>query len=184
MKKKWNLAALLPGFLSLDSAAALSVQDSEVEDSAAFLKGVIITPLNIKAPLYIAGHRSHSSHASHRSSSGSGSRSYTPSVAPSRAPAPAAPRLYNSDSLGQPTTPSYTAPKSLVNKDKKQFDRATLIMRVQLALRMFGYYTDSLDGIMGPLTRAAIKRYRKDKGLGSSDVIDVLLLNSLGISAP
>jgi His-Xaa-Ser repeat protein HxsA len=182
MKKKWNLAALLPGFLSLNSAAALSVQDSEVEDSSVFLKGVIIAPLNIKAPLYIAGHRSHSSHGSHRSSSGSGSRSYSPPAAPARTPARS--RQYNSDSLGQPSTPSYTAPKNLVKKDKNQFDRATLIMRVQLALRMLGYYTGSPDGVMGPLTRSAIKRYRGEKGLGTSDVIDVLILNSLGISAP
>lgn len=185
MKRKWNLAALLPGFLSLNSNAGLPAQDSEFDESIEHLKGIVITPLNTETPLYIAGHRSHqshSSHGSHRSSSGGGSRSYPSS--PSPTPAPSRSPSYNSDPLGQPSTPSYTAPKSSTGQTKKQFDRETLIMRVQISLRILGYYNGKPDGIMGPATRAALRQYRKDKGLPAADGIDSIVLNSLGIPAP
>lgn len=178
MKRKWNLAALLPGFLTLNSGSAIATQNATYEERNPFDE-LMIAPLNLTTPEYIAGHRSHSSHSSHgshRSSSGSSSRSYS---APK--PAPRTPS-YKSDPLGQPSTPTYTAPQK--GNDKKQFDRTTLIMRVQISLRMLGYYNGQADGIMGPVTRNAISRYRLDKGLPSSEKIDAVLLNSLGISAP
>jgi len=177
MKKKWNLAALLPGFLALNSGSTIAIQDGINEEKNPF-EELMIAPLNLTTPEYIAGHRSHSSHSSHgshRSSSGSSSRSYS-----SPAPAPRTPS-YKSDPLGQPSTPSYTAPKK--KNEQKQFERMTLIMRVQISLRMLGYYKGNADGMMGPQTRSAISRYRLSKGLPKSEKIDTVLLNSLGIAA-
>jgi len=178
MKKKWRLAALLPGFLTLNNSvsAAPHSSDTDFEASDDGLKGLVVAPLNANTPLYIAGHRSHrshSSHGSHRSSAGSGSRSYS---TPSPRPTPALPpSRYDSDPLGQPSTPNYTTPNNSSNRTtQKQFDRMTLIMRVQIALRVMGYYKGGADGIMGPETRASIKRYRRDKGLPSVQGIDAL----------
>jgi len=60
----------------------------------------------------------------------------------------------------------------------------TLVRRVQMSLRILGYYTGQIDGIIGPGTRRAIEKYRWDKGLNAANVIDAELLNSLGIAAP
>lgn len=179
--KKWKLASLLPGFLAINSSDVAAVPDMKEVDPA--LEGLVVAPLNASTPLYIAGHRSHqshSSHSSHRSSSGSSYRSY-PSTPATPAPSPSKPKA---DPLGRPSTPSYTAPAGTTRgTSKADFDKATLIMQVQVSLRIFGYYTDSIDGLMGPNTRSAIKEYRKAKGLGTSELIDAQLLNSLGISA-
>lgn len=184
--KKWKLASLLPGFLAINSSDVIAIPDVKRIEPA--LEGLVVAPLNTSTPLYIAGHRSHqshSSHSSHRSSSGSSYRSYpsTP-AAPAPSPSRQQPSRPQADPLGRPSTPSYTAPKSAAQgSSKADFDKATLIMRVQVGLRIFGYYTDSIDGEMGPNTRSAIKEYRKAMGLATSELIDAQLLNSLGISA-
>lgn len=208
MKKKWSLAALLPGFLTLNTSGASNypADESKPGTSEIGLKGIVIAPLNVETPLYIAGHRSHSSHSSHRSSSGSsghsshsshsshrssagsGSRSYSPppseSTSPSSSTPPQTSPSYNSDPLGQPSTPSYTTPSQAELKKQQQIERETLIKRVQLSLSILGYYVGSIDGILGPRTRSAIVRYRWDKGLNRVETIDSELLNSLGIAAP
>lgn len=184
MKKKWNLAALLPGFLGIaDNAqgAALQAMTEQGADNA--LKHIEIAPLHVSTPLYIAGHRSHSSHRSHRShrSSSGGYRTYSPPASSSASSSSGtSSSSRQSDPLGQPATPSYTAPK-----DTKQPvpDRKALIMRVQVSLKIMGYYTGAVDGIMGPATRAAINDYREAKHLPSG-LIDAQLLNALGVAAP
>jgi uncharacterized repeat protein (TIGR01451 family) len=45
-------------------------------------------------------------------------------------------------------------------------------MEVQHILNEFGYQAGPADGILGPRTRAAIRRYQKDKGLPQSGIID------------
>ncbi|WP_208993734.1 peptidoglycan-binding protein [Alcanivorax sediminis] len=188
-----RLATLLPGFLALNSQSANGAYNdgarpSDVEDA---LRDVVIVPLNQGEPLYLAGHRSHSSHSSHRSSSGSSGHSSHSShsshrssggggAAPSRSTAP----RYNSDPLGQPPAPTYPKEYQRQPSDKLKLDRITLIRRVQLALNLHGYYHGSIDGLMGPQTRAAIQNYRIDKGLKEWGLIDAELLNSLGILAP
>lgn len=177
MKKKFSLAALLPGFLSLNSTEAVTT--AEQAKTPTELDDVVIAPLNAATPLYLAGHRSHashSSHSSHRSSSGGGgySRSYPTYTPPAR----------KSQPLSQPSNPSYTAPAKQEDKQKDKDNRETTIMRVQLALKIEGYYNDAIDGKMGPNTRKAIKQYRKDHLLPSAESIDVRLLNALGIAAP
>lgn len=181
MKFKINLAALLPGFLSLNTASAMDQGINPEENPFKSLDSNQISPLHTETPLYLAGHRSHqshASHASHRSSSGGGysSGGYTPYTPPQR----------QSQPLGQqPSNPSYTAPKKDSSSQQKSAkDRQTVIMRVQLALRMEGYYTGAIDGLMGPGTRNAIARYRADHYMPASTGIDSSLLNALGIATP
>lgn len=37
--------------------------------------------------------------------------------------------------------------------------------RVQAALKLLGYYNDAVDGVFGPQTRAAVRRYQHDTGV-------------------
>jgi peptidoglycan hydrolase-like protein with peptidoglycan-binding domain len=52
---------------------------------------------------------------------------------------------------------------------------------VQAALANRGYYYGEIDGIIGPQSRNAIRRYQVDYGLPVTGVIDYPLLRSLGI---
>lgn len=56
-----------------------------------------------------------------------------------------------------------------------------LAMDVQTALRRRGYYRGSIDGDIGPGTRAAIRAYQADRGLTVTGRIDRSLVRSLGI---
>jgi His-Xaa-Ser repeat protein HxsA len=67
----------------------------------------------------------------------------------------------------------------LADVDKKK----QLITRIQISLFTLGYYKGSFDGIMGPQMRESLKKYRTDKFLPQKDVLDVELLNSLGVLA-
>ena len=55
------------------------------------------------------------------------------------------------------------------------------VSRVQRALKTRGYYSGSIDGDAGSGTRAAIRGFREDNGLGSSSRIDSTLLRALGL---
>ena len=177
MKKSLGLAALLPGFLSLDAQSVLTAPET-LDDLE--LGDTIVAPLNTSTPLYLAGHRSHSSHASHgshRSSAGgvmSKPRAVVPAVPTLKAPAP-------SDPLGRPSTPSTTAPKKSVGGKLEQ--RALVVRKVQAMLMAHGFYMGKIDGIMGPETRTAILQYRLSNNIAGGLEIDSSLLNSLGILA-
>ena len=41
------------------------------------------------------------------------------------------------------------------------------VMRTQEALKEKGYYDGPIDGIIGPKTRAALRRYQQEQGLNS-----------------
>ena len=56
-----------------------------------------------------------------------------------------------------------------------------VIANVQAALQEQGYYQGEVDGILGPLTRAAIARYQEDNGLYITSAIDEPTLSSLGM---
>ncbi|MGE0232828.1 MAG: peptidoglycan-binding protein [Flavobacteriaceae bacterium] len=58
-----------------------------------------------------------------------------------------------------------------------EFDEA--IAEVQRVLAMLGYSPGSIDGQLGPGTREAIMRFRKDNGLPVVDVIDTMLIHAL-----
>jgi hypothetical protein len=56
-----------------------------------------------------------------------------------------------------------------------------VIANVQASLQEQGYYQGEVDGILGPLTRAAIARYQEDHGLYVTSAIDEPTLSSLGM---
>ncbi|WP_187970172.1 peptidoglycan-binding protein [Aquibium microcysteis] len=56
-------------------------------------------------------------------------------------------------------------------------------MRVQIALEGLGLYRGTVDGLMGPQTRAAIAGYQKTVGMPATGEIDDRLLDALGIGS-
>ncbi|MEI8342631.1 MAG: peptidoglycan-binding domain-containing protein [Verrucomicrobiota bacterium] len=52
---------------------------------------------------------------------------------------------------------------------------------VQAALRTKGYYTGSLDGIYGPQTADAIRRFQVDNGISMTGKINGDTLKALGL---
>jgi hypothetical protein len=56
-----------------------------------------------------------------------------------------------------------------------------VIANVQAALQQQGYYQGEVDGILGPLTRAAIANYQRDNGLYITSAIDEPTLAALGM---
>ncbi len=56
-------------------------------------------------------------------------------------------------------------------------------MRVQIALESLGLYRGTVDGLMGPQTRAAIAGYQKTLGMEATAEIDDRLMEALGIGA-
>jgi hypothetical protein len=57
-----------------------------------------------------------------------------------------------------------------------------VIANVQATLQQQGYYRGEVDGLLGPLTRAAIADYQRDHGLYMTSAIDRPTLESLGIA--
>jgi hypothetical protein len=61
-------------------------------------------------------------------------------------------------------------------------DPAEVVANVQTELQAEGYYDGDIDGILGPLTRAAIASYQQDHGLYITSAIDEPTLESLGLA--
>ncbi len=61
-------------------------------------------------------------------------------------------------------------------------DPSQVIVNVQRELRREGYYRDSIDGLIGPNTRAALARYQRERGLSVTRAIDGPTLASLGLT--
>jgi hypothetical protein len=57
-----------------------------------------------------------------------------------------------------------------------------VIANVQAALQQQGYYRGEVDGLIGPLTRAAVANYQRDHGLYITSAIDRPTLSSLGMT--
>ncbi len=60
--------------------------------------------------------------------------------------------------------------------------RGSTVARVQERLARAGYYRGSIDGIMGPRTRSAIRVYERRHGLPADGVIDRQLLETMGLA--
>jgi peptidoglycan hydrolase-like protein with peptidoglycan-binding domain len=58
----------------------------------------------------------------------------------------------------------------------------SLQAQVQEDLAQQGYYQGPIDGIIGPVTRAAITAYQRDNGLTATAAINDALLRSMGIN--
>lgn len=57
-----------------------------------------------------------------------------------------------------------------------------VVANVQSALQEQGYYTGEVDGLLGPLTRAALADYQRDQGLATTAAVDEPTLDSLGLT--
>lgn len=194
MKRFFNFAALLPGFLTLNSSAFADVSGlntSEVDNFG--LDSLALSPLNADSPIYIASHRSHSSHrshrshSSHRSSSGGGYYSAPARPAPQPVTTPSEPvqryQAQPSSTQSANVTPQRNTSSTIAENMTDAEKRKRLITRIQISLYTLGYYNGAFDGIMGPLMRESLKKYRTDKLLPQKDIVDVELLNSLGVLA-
>lgn len=52
---------------------------------------------------------------------------------------------------------------------------------VQTVLKKWGYYTGSVDGINGPLTKAAVKRFQRKYGLTADGIVGPLTASKMGL---
>ena len=57
-----------------------------------------------------------------------------------------------------------------------------VIANVQSTLHAQGYYQGEVDGLLGPITRAALGNYQRDNSLYTTEAIDEPTLKSLGMS--
>lgn len=89
------------------------------------------------------------------------------------------PYYYSRPSIGY----SYYSRPSSVYRGQQVYGSYSdsLAVDVQRELRRRGYYRGSLDGDIGPGSRAAIRAYQYDRGLSATGRIDSSLLRSLGI---
>ena len=55
-----------------------------------------------------------------------------------------------------------------------------IIANVQYELQQLGYFSEAVDGVLGPVTRAAIEDYQVENNLPVTGAIDRPLLASLG----
>jgi peptidoglycan hydrolase-like protein with peptidoglycan-binding domain len=57
-----------------------------------------------------------------------------------------------------------------------------VVANVQSSLQEQGYYHGEVDGVLGPLTRAAIASYQEANGLYVTSAVDQPTLEALGMS--
>lgn len=179
-----QLATLVTASLAYD-ANAQATENKDVPTSDE--ETVKAAALNEVVSIRLAQHRSHSSHSSH-SSHRSSSGAVRPRSAPPPAPPPkrTEPPPQQSDPLAQePRSPeSYPPAKNaeeLAKKLKDPVARKNIIMRMQLTLQFEELYDGEIDGIMGPDTREAVLKFKKQKGIPGDKVLDGPTLNAFGI---
>ena len=56
------------------------------------------------------------------------------------------------------------------------------VANVQSELQRLGYYSGSVDGVLGRLTRDALSRYQSDRGLSVTGAIDPATVESIGLT--
>ena len=183
-RRRW--VAIAAGAIATATPGARGALDSDEAEQAgpAWNESPVLLPntLNRDADNRYAAHRSHSSHGSHRShrSSSGGSRSRatpsvpqsTPQVVPRPAPAPA-----------QPVPQQIPGTTQELPRPTQQ-DLSVMVVRVQAALMRLGYYNGDVDGLLGPLTRAALKSFQRTESLPQTGRMDLETLSRLGIAIP
>ena len=75
----------------------------------------------------------------------------------------------------------YYAPRTTVYATARINDDHT-VAAVQRRLSQGGYYHGSVDGVIGPATRVAIRSYERNNGLPVDGEIDRQLLRTMGLS--
>jgi hypothetical protein len=75
----------------------------------------------------------------------------------------------------------YYGPRATVYASSGINDDAT-VAAVQRRLARGGYYHGSIDGVIGPATRVAIRSFERNNGLPIDGVIDPQLLRTMGLT--
>ncbi len=75
----------------------------------------------------------------------------------------------------------YYAPRTTVYAPSNINDDAT-VAAVQRRLARGGYYHGSVDGVIGPGTRSAIRAFERNNGLPVDGLIDPQLLRTMGLA--
>ncbi len=74
------------------------------------------------------------------------------------------------------------APQKRASSEPTVASKKSDIKRAQEALRDKGYYEGSIDGIIGPMTRKAIREYQKAENLPVNGQLDTQTASKLGVS--
>lgn len=82
---------------------------------------------------------------------------------------------------GYNPTNEYYAYDAPIYAGKRALPPDKVIAEVQAVLKEMGYYKGEVDGLLGPLTRAALTGYQTDQGMVATAVIDEPTLDSLGM---
>jgi hypothetical protein len=82
---------------------------------------------------------------------------------------------------GYPYGYGYYAPRTTVYATRGYTDDAT-VAAVQRRLARAGYYQGSIDGVIGPGTRSAVRAFERNNGLPADGVIDSQLLRTMGLA--
>lgn len=195
MKFRLGLSSILTfGLLPFPVAAAVP----DHEQTAAPEKTSLFQIFRLQHKYTLAAHGSHSSHGSHgshgshRSSSGGGGgfAVQNPSGgsigggnnANTGSGIVSVPQVQSNSTPPSaiiPESPA-TAPITLPGNTEKFYQIA---FKVQLALSLYGYYTGTVDGIIGPETKAALSKFQSDWGLTVTGTITPEVLDAMGIVA-
>ena len=62
--------------------------------------------------------------------------------------------------------------------------RKQVIVKIQERLKIQGYYSGSLDGVMGPKTMTAIDVFKIAKGFALGGYLDSATIQELGVNLP
>jgi TRAP-type C4-dicarboxylate transport system substrate-binding protein len=82
---------------------------------------------------------------------------------------------------GQASEPVWKAKGGNGAKQAAWQERRHQVSQVQDRLKGLGLYSGTVDGVLGPMSFDAIRKYQKEKGLRTSGAIDRSLMDSLGI---
>ena len=82
---------------------------------------------------------------------------------------------------GYNPTNEYYAYDAPIYAGKRALPPDKVIAEVQAVLQEMGYYKGEVDGLLGPLTRAALTGYQTDNGMVVTAVIDEPTLDALGM---
>jgi His-Xaa-Ser repeat protein HxsA len=141
----------------------------------------LIEQLRLEHKYNLAAHRSHSSHGSHgshQSHRSSGGTTTTPLITPPSDTDTSRNKQSTPESTVLPSSPAI-APILPGNSQKFR----QVITQVQLGLTAYGYYTGTVDGVMGPQTKVAISKFQSAWGLPVTGTVTPEVLNALGIVA-
>ncbi|WP_420419843.1 His-Xaa-Ser repeat protein HxsA [Pacificispira sp.] len=174
MRRRFAIPSLLAaGFVVPEAAAGVPIGSPQLDP----IDDPSVNHLEVLQKYHLAGHRSHKSHKSHSSHRSSSGGSYSGSTGSTGS--------YTPPATGNSTPPSSVLPQSPATTTlpghSEKFRQ--IVMRVQAALFSRGYYNGSIDGLVGPQTRAAVSKFQRDNGQTITGTLTPELLNALQVAA-